>query len=88
MTLAQLADIINTVLDIGTPGVLVIAIVALVRGWVVPKRETDDLKVTIATQSATIDLLESANDRLLDDIAKPLAEVLASLPPATPRGRR
>jgi uncharacterized membrane-anchored protein len=88
MTLDQLKDLVVTVLDIGTPGVLVLLLYAMWKGWLVPKREVDDKVETITTQRKTIDLLETANDRLLDEIAKPLAEVLASLPPATPRNKR
>lgn len=87
MTLDQLADTINTILDIGMPGLLVFALLAIWKGWIVPKREVDDLRVTIKTQAATIDMLENANDRLLDEIAKPLAEVLSSLPKSPARRR-
>lgn len=87
MTLDQWANTISAILDIGSPGLLVLAVIALMRGWVVPKREVDDKDATIKVQAETITLLEKANDRLLDEIAKPLAEVLSSLPPQTARHR-
>lgn len=80
MTLDQLQDTVTTVLNIGTPGLLIFALIAMWRGWIVPKRETVDLKATIALQVSTIETLESANDRLLNEVAKPLAQVLAALP--------
>lgn len=79
MTLDQIKDIIATVLDIGTPGIIVFALLAMWKGWIVPKRETIDMKDTIKIQAETIETLEKANDRLLDEIAKPLAEVLSAL---------
>ena len=85
MTLDQLSDTVKTVLDLGMPGVLIFAIVAMWRGWIVPKRETVDLKATITLQASTIETLESANDRLLNEVAKPLAQVLAALPTARRR---
>jgi hypothetical protein len=85
MTLDQIADTIAKVLDLGMPGLLIFALVAMWRGWIVPKRETVDLKATIALQASTIETLESANDRLLNEVAKPLAQVLAALPTKRPR---
>lgn len=90
MTLDQLRDALGFLGDAGMPGALLLALVAIWRGWIVPKREVDDLRVTIKTQAETIDVLEAANDRLLDEIAKPLAQVLANLQTSTApqRGRR
>lgn len=85
MTLDQWADTVKTILDIGSPGLLVFALIAIWKGWFVPKRETDVLHDTIAIQAKTIDVLETANDRLLDEIAKPLAAVLSTLPTQTAR---
>jgi predicted tellurium resistance membrane protein TerC len=85
MTLDQLQDTVTTVLNIGTPGLLIFALIAMWRGWIVPKRETVDLKATIQLQASTIETLESANDRLLNEVATPLAQVLAALPTKRPR---
>lgn len=85
MTLDQVREIVNTVLDIGTPGVLVLMLLSMWKGWVVPQREVNDLHETIKTQAETITLLESSNDRLLNEISKPLQEVLSTLPPTTMR---
>ncbi len=85
MTLDQWQAVWGFISDAGLPGAMFLLLVAFWRGWIVPKRELDDLRETVTTQASTIDVLETANDRLLDEIAKPLAAVLSALPPPTRR---
>lgn len=80
MTPEQWAQIVGVISDGGVLGILAFALFAMWRGWLVPKRETDDLHATIKTQAEMISMLEKANERMLDEVSKPLAEVLASLP--------
>lgn len=80
MTVDQWRDLLGFLQVGGMPAALLIALVSMWRGWIVPRREVDDKDATIKLQASTIETLETANDRLLNEIASPLAQVLSSLP--------